>query len=652
MATLQTQFNLVRRRAGVNYPSPFFDISSTYVPPSIKEMFKWTRFYYYSHSIIHPIIHKMAEYPITGFIYQSAQDKNEFQELALATREKWKTLLESTLRLKSRMMEILLDYNVYGNCFVSVMFPFKRYLSCPKCANKVAIEKASYKWHDLKFKGECEECKEAVEYDIHDVQIKNRSMCRLIRWNPFNIDIDHCPHTDERIYVYKIPSKDKKSIVAGKKFWIERAPYIFIDAVRKNQDIEIDTKNLFHFKRPSVADNDMGWGMPLILPVIKDAYWLQILRKANEAISLDHIVPWRIIFPQPNADVSPFVNINLGSWKDKVEREIKRWRQDPNHISVFPIPIGHESIGNDGKLLQVWQEEKHVAQQIAGGLGVPIEFIWGGLSYSGSSVSLRILENHFITARELLDEFLNEFLVPKLEYYFRLPKIHLRQRNFKMADDVQQKQLAMQLNQMGKLSDTTFLSESGFDFEKEISMREREQHLLLDSQRKTMLQQAELQGQIQVVGAKYQAMAAVEGSRQQQIMMQQDLSEQRFKSEQLGMPPQQMIQPGGAAPGQSPQQGQPGQPGGPVPMAQGGVVTGGGKDTNMNVNVAEMVSGWAQGMISIPPEHREMLLKSYEKTHPETARLVREFLKKIDKQNVNMKPLPEQKPPRRSNSPI
>jgi hypothetical protein len=638
MAVNQTAFDLVRRRSGVTYPSPYFDISSTYVPPSVKEMFKWCRFFYFSHSVISPIIYKMAEYPITGLFYQAkTEDDTEENKLPERSKDNWKKLLETTLNIKPTLIEILLDYNVYGNAFISILYPFKRYLVCPECEGRRAIEKMSYKWHDIKFKGTCPECAQAVAFNVEDVQIKNRSMCKLIRWNPFNIDMDHCQPTDERVYVYKIPSKDRKAIISGKKFWIERAPYIFIDAVRKNQNIELDTNNLFHFKRPMIADQDMAWGMPIILPVIKDAYWLQILRKANEAISLDHIVPWRIIYPAANAEVSPYINQNLGSWKDKIEKEVRRWRNDPNHISIFPLPIGSQTFGGDGKLLQVWQEEKVLQQQIAGGMGVPLEFIFGGLNWTGSSISLRVLENHFLTDRELIDNFLNEYLVPNLQRYFRLPAINIRQRDFKMADDVQQKQLAMQLNQMGKISDTTLLGESGWDFEKEVKIRMQEQNMLIASQVKTVLQQAEIQGMQQITTAKYQTIAQMEALKLQTSMSQQ------MAAEQGGMP----IQVGeGGQPGQPGAPAQGGQPGqataqpGQVAMGKGGVVAP-MKDT------PEMIDAMAKSIMNIPPAEREAVIKQYEQMDPETGKKLRKALEKMQKATTDMRPLPDQKPPRR-----
>jgi hypothetical protein len=488
-------------------------------------------------------------------------------------------------------------------------------------------------------------------------------MCRMVRWNPFNVSIDHNTITDEREYWYRISNKDRKSIVKGKKSWIERTPWIFIEAVKKNKQIKLDTKNLYHMKRPTIADNDMSWGMPIILPVIKDAYWLQILRKANEAISLEHIVPWRILFPAANAEVSPYVSQNLSTWKSKVEVEVKRWRQDPNHISIMPIPIGTQNFGGDAKLLQVWQEEKVLQQQIAGGIGVPIELVFGGLSWSGSSVSLRILENHFIRDREEIDGFLNQFLIPNLQRYFRLTKIEVKQKNFKMADDVQQKQLLMQMVQMGKVSDTTMMEENDLDFQQEATRRMQEQNIQVENQRKTMIQQAELQGAVAVLTARFQATAQAEGMKVQQQLMPQPMMQPGMEQ---GAPPGQGMEQGGAPggggmpPGQgAAQAAPPGQPGGqPMPMAQGGLVmpsNGNGNDPKgfaakqANLGVVKSMVGGIQRM---DEPAREMLLSGFEVQNPALAKMIRAELKKNGKPSIDMRPLPEKNPPRRATGPI
>ena len=41
-------------------------------------------------------------------------------------------------------------------------------------------------------------------------------------------------------------------------------------------------------------------------------------------------------------------------------------------------------------------ELNYLTQTIVGGMGIPQEFLFGGLNFTGSSISLRTLRNNFI----------------------------------------------------------------------------------------------------------------------------------------------------------------------------------------------------------------------------------------------------------------
>jgi hypothetical protein len=83
-------------RSGVRYPSPFFDIGHTYLPPSVKALLRWCRYYYLVNPLINTTIHKMSEYPITEIVID---EKNR------AVKEKWKNFSASifaTVHSKSK----------------------------------------------------------------------------------------------------------------------------------------------------------------------------------------------------------------------------------------------------------------------------------------------------------------------------------------------------------------------------------------------------------------------------------------------------------------------------------------------------------------------------------------------------------------------
>ena len=58
---------------GVNYPNPFFDIAHTYLP-TVKELFKYCRYYFLTSPLINATVFKLSEYPITDLIIDHEDD--------------------------------------------------------------------------------------------------------------------------------------------------------------------------------------------------------------------------------------------------------------------------------------------------------------------------------------------------------------------------------------------------------------------------------------------------------------------------------------------------------------------------------------------------------------------------------------------------
>jgi hypothetical protein len=482
------------------YPNPFFDLSRNYYPKTVKSLFKYCRIFFYQNEFIHNVISKLASYPITDFIYDGLNDDS--------VKENYQELADHHLKLKSLLIEIGLDYYVYGNCIISANMKFKKFLICPVCGNSVPVEKVSYRWVNYGFTGDCAQCQnKAVQFTVQEKYLKNPKYFKFIRWAPENITIDFDELTGESRYFYNMNEKTRKGIQSGKKEVVERVPELFITAIKENKKIELDTRNLYHFKRPTLAEEDQGWGKPILLPVMKMLWYMQTLRRGNEAIVSDHLVPMRALFPAAQGNLDPFSQMNLGQWRSNVEEQVLRWRRDPNHVGVFPIPIGYQSLGGDAKMLMVTPELQFLEESIINSLGVPIEFIKGGSTWTSSSVSLRIVENGFLNYREQITDFLNYFVVPKIKYFLGYPPVTMRLKKFKMSDDVQAKELVLQLSQLNKISDSYVLEEFGIDPVEDRKYRKSDSEFGLELSMDQMKAQSEAQGKGQVILARYQTLA-------------------------------------------------------------------------------------------------------------------------------------------------
>jgi hypothetical protein len=536
-------------RTAPKYPHPFFDQGQAYLPTSVKNMFHWCRFYFLTNPAVHAAITKMAEYPVTPIIFKTENNtlRKKYEEIA------------RQLDLKSFRVEVGLDYYTYGNAFVSLVFPFTKFLQCKHCKTQVSIKdpKTKYKWVSSKYQLDCKKCGTNGFAKSIDVYRKSLRGIRLKRWNPEAIDVRVNSLTSETTYIYDIPKQTINDILMGKKHAIEDLPDVFILAAQKKKRVVFSPENLYHFKRPMLAQQSEGYGMPLVMPVLKDLHYLGILRRSQEAVAQEHIVPLRIVFPQGGTATSdPYSMVNLGEWKNEVQRQLSQWKIDPNRIPVMPLPIGYQTIGGNGRALVLHNEYRVWSEHVVAGMGVPPEFVFGGIQYSGTNLTMFQLQNKFLSYIDDQRDLIFNFIFGKIAAYMDFPDVDGDFRPFKMADDLQRTMLYFQLVQGQKLADRTLLEDLGFDPTLERAKMDAERGEMLELQKRMQQQQAHMQGDIMQINTRYQmenqktqTIAQLELQKVQQEMQEQMQKEMQAK-QQAEMASQAAT--GGQAPGMLP----------------------------------------------------------------------------------------------------
>ena len=647
--------------AGVNYPSPFFDIAHTYLPTTIKQMFRWCRYYFLTNPVINSVVCKLSEYPVTDIII----DHN-----SVPVKKQWEEYVQDHLRYRAFQVEVGLDFFAYGNALVGISFPFHKYLICRHCNFQEQARKIRDRWvfSNYNFRLTCPKCGIVSEASVRDFYVKDPSGIKLVRWNPEDVEITYNDLTGQFTHFYTIPGPLRNDIVIGKKDTVEQTPQIFIQALRQQKGVVFSKDMIFHMRRPTIANQDRGWGMPLLLPVLKDAFYLQIMKKAQEAILLEHVVPLRVLFPQPGSgSADPFTSVNLEQWREHVAQEIARWRVDSNYIPIMPLPIGQETIGGDGRALLLTQEMQMWSDQIINGMMCPVEFVKGGLSYSGTSVSMRMMENMFL-GYMLNHKHLLRWVMQQVAAYLDWPVARARFKPFKMADDLQRLSLMFQANASNKISDTTFLSQVDLSQEEENKIMVAETASRLEATEKQQLAMADIQGKAQMIMMKYQTKA--------QLQAQQEQQQPQAPGEPGGPDSLSTGTPGGqqaAAPGQQAPENvqqaasdaaQPQGGNAPAPPPASAPAQSVPKQAQSQLNAGQMnnaqpdMQSWAmaqaQMLVTLPKNQQEMALQNLQSQNPQLAALVRQLLAQMQPQEeaqgggVDMTPLPEKLPPRRA----
>jgi hypothetical protein len=266
------------------------------------------------------------------------------------------------------------------------------------------------------------------------------------------------------------------------------------------------------------------------------------MKKAQESVLMEHIVPLRMIFPgqSTGGNDGPYGSYNLTNWKAKVDAEINTWKRDNNYIPVLPVNVGFQQFGGQAKALMMYQEMRMLSEQMLAGMGIPQEFIFGGLQWSGSNTSLRALENMLLGYNTQRKELIIDFVIKKIARFMKWPTIGAKFEKFKMADDLQRAMFYLQLNQAQKVSDRRLLEELQEDFDLENERMGEELKRQLQTNRKMQIATADIQGEAQLKQSRYQAKSQVlmqKAQQQAQEEAQQKQMEQQ-QAQQAQQPPQ------------------------------------------------------------------------------------------------------------------
>lgn len=469
------------------HTNPMFDYLTGFVPRKLKDLFRWTEYLYYDSPHIFTAQTKMSEYVLTDITVTHTnkdliQKYKEFQKLK---------------KVVSTLKACIRDRGIYGNAFVTNYFPFSRSLTCQSCKSTTNVTALKYKFDTKKLHLSydcliCDAPQTAHVDDFIDQKLKDVSKINVVRLDPKRIDIEHNPISGESTYYYNPSTAIRNGVKKGKPEFINTLPTEFIKAACDESGeflFRFAEDQIFHMKIDAPAGVDVAWGFPPLTSVLRQFYYTKVLRKANEAIALDHLVPFRVLHPaQTGANNDPAASINLARWVDETESSLRRHRTDPLHIMFSPVALGVTQLGGQGRTLMTLGEVQAAEENIMAGMGLPREFFYGGLSYTGSSVTLRMIENQFMSVKLDVDH-LVQWLYDKVGDYMGWDRVKAELLPFKLVDDVQQKGMLIQFGkESGWLSDAK--QAQLFDIDAEEQWRVIEEESLDRVRRNARMEQA------------------------------------------------------------------------------------------------------------------------------------------------------------------
>jgi len=466
------------------FPNPFFDIASEYIPTDIYKIFEWCEYLYLTMGTYRAASRRVVRYFMTDIVLDGQTDEE---------RDEVNDFLNNQLHIKTEMSQIGDEFMTYGNAFISIYFPFDRFLICPKCKTEYKDDYIGYKFdaQALEFKAACKKCNFKGVFGHQDRRSMDRDRVKIIRWNPKEIRFRYHPVSGRYTYYWQIPQDFIDKIKDGKHFFLKDTPWSMIECINKrtSQGVLYQFKDgmLYHHREGSLAGvKVVGWGIPPILPNFKLAYYIQVLRRYDEAIALDYIIPFRILYPETppvsqNADA--VMSANFGKINQKLQALTKKRREDPTTIQIAPFQIGYQMLGGEAKGLAPKESIEFAIKEMLNALGYPAELYQGTLSIQAAPVALRLFENTWSSMIDGNNDILN-WLLGKLCRFFQWGEVTGRFTPVTLADDLERKSLALQAAAGGDISKSTAFKPFGIDYGEEAKRVLDEQAMVQELQQK------------------------------------------------------------------------------------------------------------------------------------------------------------------------
>lgn len=302
----------------------------------------------------------------------------------------------------------ILTGNCYGNAFGRMHFPFYRFLLVPTQNGiaEIAVDSAvGVKYNYLTMKYTIDDPttthmatprRRRIEVDFIDRRSRDINRIRFARIDPRYVYIRHAIRSTRSWIIERFEPLFLASIKRGDLWQVNETPMSVLEAISKNADFLYDEDQIFHLKKPTISGvSNTGWGLPGVLSNFSNLHQLAVLRRVDEAVGLDYMMPFRIISPNMGTgDLNSFANSgSMGVWSAMLQQMVANKRIDPYAIHTAPFPIDFQEVGATGKTLTPKENMEWTTNALLNAGGFPAELFTSTLTYQQVPTAMRLFES-------------------------------------------------------------------------------------------------------------------------------------------------------------------------------------------------------------------------------------------------------------------
>jgi len=463
---LRSQFASNVRFGGANGQTPFEDPflmdSAQYMPRSMDNVWDYCFFLFHMNGSFRQAVRRVVSYFLTDveFTGENTGDDKE--------QRKFKEILVDQINIFGVLFKAGMEYGCYGNSFLRRYFPFERVL-----IDRRGGHTREYALSMLEQLGPVKYNYKELVYEVSDptdnpkggaarTRIKlpfrdkpSKDVTKMCVDNLDIRDIILVPSLmgQQTRIIYRFSQDFLFKVHNGDPFHVNSVPIEFLEAISKNEDFLFHPGQVFHLKAPTINGlRNNAWGIPETLANYRTIHHLQVLRRIDEAVGLDYLLPFRVFTPEPSAAASGALYDSLfGTFKSEMTELIARRRANPTAIHAAPFPIALQELGGTGKNLVTADLVKAHTAQLMEEFNIPAEMYTGQMQLQNIPTAIRLFEKSWNFLYWNFNQLL-KWVADGVQDVRREHRFSLQLEKSVMADDLEERQAYMQLVASGEIS--------------------------------------------------------------------------------------------------------------------------------------------------------------------------------------------------------
>ncbi len=450
------------------FMSPWLDFTTPAVPDSHDMVMWWAQYLWVSDGNFRTAMERVAAHFITTI---------EFPDLEPDEESAWKDLFLTHLNYRLELQGCAHDYLVYGNAWVTIYLPFKRFARCGQCAFEQPISEIGYR---LKFtqmdpyliwgrEQRCPRCGDGSPYDVFDRRDPDLSRVRINRYDSADIELAYNRFSQRKDVRWRIPDDVRADVQTAARIHIDDTPLEVLQAVAVNGRLRFDEDMILHQAEPTISGmRSRGWGIPRSISNFRTAWLQQLTNKMDQATAIDYTMGMRLMSPTPTpGGQDPMVTHSMEQFVSRMNQIVNNHRANPTGFYTVPYPVNYQFIGAEGANMLPPDKLKFRQQEYLNQLGVPLEYHQMSLSTQAAPMALRLFEAYWQSIPALYNKTL-DWTVKLLARVYGLDPTTVRMQKTTIADDMERKNVLLQLMSANQLSPQTALQPFGIDAHTEI----------------------------------------------------------------------------------------------------------------------------------------------------------------------------------------